>query len=179
MPSADLINEVDRQLTVCNACRYCEGYCAVFPTMAQRREFNAEDLIYMANLCFECRACYYACMYTPPHEYKINIPEVFAELRADTYRDYTWPGLLSRIFQGNQAAVWATVGVFIALILGSMLAVQGSDKVFGANSAEGAFFELIPYYAMVIPALIIAGFSAPALLLGGLRFWRSRGASIG
>lgn len=23
--------EANRQLTICNACRYCEGYCAVFP----------------------------------------------------------------------------------------------------------------------------------------------------
>jgi citrate/tricarballylate utilization protein len=179
MPSADLINEVDRQLTICNACRYCEGYCAVFPVMTQRREFNAEDLIYMANLCFECRACYYACQFTPPHEYNLNIPQVMSELRADTYADFTWPRLLSRIFQGNQAAVWATVGAFIAVIFGSMLAVQGSDKVFGASSAEGAFFELVPYYAMVVPALLIFGFSALALLWGGLRFWRSSGASIG
>ncbi len=40
MPAANLLDEVDRQLTVCNACRYCEGYCAVFPAMESRRELR-------------------------------------------------------------------------------------------------------------------------------------------
>jgi citrate/tricarballylate utilization protein len=57
MPSADLINEIDRQLTICNSCRYCEGYCAVFPAMEMRRTFDKDDILYMANLCFECRPC--------------------------------------------------------------------------------------------------------------------------
>jgi citrate/tricarballylate utilization protein len=178
MPSGDLIQEVDRQLTICNACRYCEGYCAVFPTMTNRREFATEDLVYMANLCFECRACYYACQFTPPHEYDINVPMVLSELRAETYKDYTWPSLLSKIFQGNQWAVGGVVAIFIALIFGSVLAVQG-EVLFEANSAEGSFFEVIPYYAMVIPALIISGYGAIALLMGGWKFWRSTGATAG
>lgn len=178
MPSDELIKEVDRQMTICNACRYCEGYCAVFPTMATRREFATEDLVYMANLCFECRACYYACQFTPPHEYNLNIPQVFSELRAETYAEYTWPNLLSRIFQGNQWAVFGVVGFFIALIFGSVLMVQGSEVLFEANSEEGAFFQVIPYYAMVIPAMIISGFGAVSLLIGGLKFWRSTGSTI-
>ena len=82
MPSPDLIHEVERQLTVCNACRYCEGYCAVFPAMELRRTFDEEDVIHLANLCFDCRACYNACPYTPPHEYAINIPQAMAAVRA-------------------------------------------------------------------------------------------------
>ncbi|MEN9982830.1 MAG: Citrate utilization protein, partial [Pseudomonadota bacterium] len=27
--------EVARQLQICNACRYCEGFCAVFPAMTR------------------------------------------------------------------------------------------------------------------------------------------------
>ena len=60
----EAVKEADRQLTVCNACRYCEGYCAVFPAMEKRRTFATEDLVYMANLCFECRACSFVMM--PP-----------------------------------------------------------------------------------------------------------------
>ena len=29
--------EVERVMQVCNACRYCEGFCAVFPAMTQRK----------------------------------------------------------------------------------------------------------------------------------------------
>ena len=43
-------------MTICNACRYCEGFCAVFPAMERRRTFDTKDLVYLSNLCFECRA---------------------------------------------------------------------------------------------------------------------------
>ena len=32
----DLLAEAERQLDICNACRYCEGYCAVFPALERR-----------------------------------------------------------------------------------------------------------------------------------------------
>ena len=54
-----------RAMEVCNACRYCEGFCAVFPAMELRREFTHGDLTYLANLCHSCRGCYYACQYAP------------------------------------------------------------------------------------------------------------------
>lgn len=41
--------EVERVMQVCNACRYCEGFCAVFPAMTQRLEFGKADIHYLAN----------------------------------------------------------------------------------------------------------------------------------
>ncbi|MEI7538385.1 MAG: tricarballylate utilization protein TcuB, partial [Comamonadaceae bacterium] len=35
--------EVARQMQICNACRYCEGFCAVFPAMTRRLEFGKAD----------------------------------------------------------------------------------------------------------------------------------------
>ena len=43
MPNADLMREGGRILTICNACRYCEGYCTVFPAMERRRSYTAGD----------------------------------------------------------------------------------------------------------------------------------------
>ena len=86
MPLPELLREAGRQMTICNACRYCEGYCAVFPAMELRRGFGDADLGYLANLCFDCRACYYACPFTAPHEFEINLPRIFAEVRGETYR---------------------------------------------------------------------------------------------
>ena len=34
--------EVARQMQICNACRYCEGFCAVFPAMARRLQFDSK-----------------------------------------------------------------------------------------------------------------------------------------
>ena len=28
---------------ICNACRYCEGYCAVFPAIERRIDFARDD----------------------------------------------------------------------------------------------------------------------------------------
>ena len=60
MPSAERLKEAGRQLVICTACRYCEGFCAVFPAMERRRSFAPADLTYLANLCFDCRGCFYA-----------------------------------------------------------------------------------------------------------------------
>lgn len=79
------LEDARRSLQICNACRYCESYCAVFPAMTLRREFDEGDLIYLANLCHGCRDCYYACQYAPPHEFAINIPQVMSEVRLETY----------------------------------------------------------------------------------------------
>ena len=46
--------EVARMMQICNACRYCEGFCAVFPAMTRRIEFNPTDVHYLANLCHNC-----------------------------------------------------------------------------------------------------------------------------
>ena len=67
--------EVGRQMQICNACRYCEGFCAVFPAMTRRLEFGQADIHYLANLCHNCGACLHACQYAPPHEFAINIPK--------------------------------------------------------------------------------------------------------
>ena len=172
MPSTELLAEADRQLTICNACRYCEGYCAVFPAMESRSVFAKQDLVYLANLCFECRACYYACPFTPPHEYGVNIPEVLSALRVETYRDYASPRLLSRLFLGNQALVALTVAVAVLLVFGSVLVIQGSGVLFSAEGGEGAFYEVVPYAAMMLPALVLSAYWLVVLGLGGLRFWR-------
>ena len=93
MPEVKIANATFWQLEVCNACRYCEGYCAVFPALEKRRRFTPGDVVYLANLCHDCRACFYACMYAPPHEFGVNIPKAlqkFASARTRTTRCRGW-----------------------------------------------------------------------------------------
>ena len=59
-PPVTAEDEVGRQMQICNACRYCEGFCAVFPAMTRRLEFGTADAHYLANLCHNCGACLYA-----------------------------------------------------------------------------------------------------------------------
>jgi len=178
MPSPELLKETNRQLVICNACRYCEGFCAVFPAMERRRTFSDGDLTYLANLCFDCRACFYACQYAPPHEFAVNVPKVFAELRAETYRDYTWPGILSALYRrgGLTGGLVSLVCVVVALLL--VFGLKGPTAVFTAQHGEGAFYRIVPFLAMVLPALGITLYGFAVLMIGAVRFWRSTRGSF-
>src|SRR5262245_64500415 len=106
MPRADLVDLVERgahTMTVCNACRYCEEYCPVFPAMERRLSFQRADLMLLANVCHNCGECLYACQYAPPHEFGINVPSVLAELRAQSYEDYCWPRPLASAFRRQRS----------------------------------------------------------------------------
>jgi len=170
MPGLDVIQEAGRQLVICNACRYCEGYCPVFRAIETRRDFKAGDVFYLSNLCHDCRACYYACMYTPPHEFAINIPQILAESRMGTYRRWTWPGFLGRAFMNR------SVTVFLATVASALVAVLAllfipSGNLFAAHLGPGAFYEVVPYLAMVAGALILFFYGIAVWLRGGARFW--------
>jgi citrate/tricarballylate utilization protein len=172
MPArAEIWAEAERQLTVCNACRYCEGYCAVFPALERRSAIQIGDAVYLANLCHDCRACYQACMYAPPHELAIDIPKLMSEVRVRSYTRGRFGLLLQGPFAAGASSLAGLV-VFLALVValgrGSRLAV--------ADTGPGAFYAVVPYMAMFLPALA-AGFLIIAILAGGaLGLWRSAGA---
>ena len=106
----DLLQEARRQAEICNACRYCEGYCSVFPALHRERAFADGDLTQLANLCHNCRGCYYACQYTAPHEFDLNLPKALAEVRRASWEDYAWPQPVARAFhQSGVALALATV----------------------------------------------------------------------
>ena len=110
-------SEVQRQMTVCNACRYCEGYCAVFPAMTRRLEFTQADIHYLANLCHNCGACLHACQYAAPHEFQINVPKAMAKVRLDTYAEYAWPQAMGTLYQRNGLTLALASGAGLALFL--------------------------------------------------------------
>jgi citrate/tricarballylate utilization protein len=178
MSAVDLFEDGERQMRICNACRYCEGYCAVFPAMEQRRVFTKADLTYLANLCFDCRDCYYACQYAPPHEFGVNIPKLMAELRAETYRDYSWPGIFAGLFKHNGLAVASITAAALLIILVMVLAFTGSDAMLATHLGEGAFYRVIPFTAMVVPPTIIVLYGLVVLLAGASRFWRETGGRL-
>ncbi|HZP86384.1 MAG TPA: tricarballylate utilization protein TcuB, partial [Burkholderiales bacterium] len=58
--ATDAEAEVSRVMEICNACRYCESFCAVFPAMTRRLAFGKSDVHFLANLCHNCGACLHA-----------------------------------------------------------------------------------------------------------------------
>ena len=165
-----------RAMEICNACRYCEGYCAVFPAMELRRTFTAGDLDYLANLCHDCRGCYYSCQYAPPHEFGINLPRTFAELRRVTWVEHAWPRVCARLFDRNGLVVALAAALGVALLLLLTMALQPAAVLFGVHRGAGAFYVVIPMAAMMTVAGATFGFATLAMAAGVMRFWRATGA---
>ena len=177
MPLPELLQEAGRQMTICNACRYCEGYCAVFPAMELRRGFDDGDLSYLANLCFDCRACYYACPFTAPHEFDVNLPRIFSEVRRETYRRYAWPRIRSGSSRLAELGVPLLAAACMLIVPLLVLAVQGSSVLFSTHRGAGAFFAIVPYGAIVLPAGALLLYGIASLGLGAARFWRDTGGT--
>ena len=161
--------EVDRVLQICNACRYCEGFCAVFPAMTRRLDFNHADIHYLANLCHNCGACLHACQYAEPHEFKVNVPRAMAQVRAKTYADYAWPPALGKLYERNGLTVALALAVGLALFL--VLALMRHGTLWHAPMA-GNFYAVFPHNLMVALFAPIFLFACLALSLGVARFWR-------
>ena len=161
--------EVSRQMHICNGCRYCEGFCAVFPAMTRRLEFGKADIHYMANLCHNCGACLHACQYAPPHEFAINVPQAMARVRGQTYADYAWPPALGRLYQRNGLTVSLALALGLGLFLALTLLQQGT--LWGAPVA-GGFYAVFPHNLMVSLFAPIFLFAVLSLGLGVQRFWR-------
>ena len=161
--------EVARQLQICNGCRYCEGFCAVFPAMTRRLEFGKADIHYLANLCHNCGACLHACQYAPPHEFAINVPKSMATVRGQTYADYAWPKALGGLYKSNGLTVSMALALSLSLFL--ILAIQSNGTLWG-GPVENGFYAIFPHNLMVSMFAPIFLWSVLALALGVIKFWR-------
>jgi len=161
--------EVARILQICNACRYCEGFCAVFPAMTRRLEFGSADTHYLANLCHNCGACLHACQYAPPHEFAVNVPKAMAELRGQTYADYAWPPALGALYKRAGLTVALSLAGGLALFL--VLAVAMAGALVHAPLA-GNFYAIFPHNFLAAVFGTVFAFVVFALGMGVRRFWR-------
>ena len=164
-----VFHDGEHVMTVCNACRYCEQYCPVFPAMEERLTFGKADLAYLANLCHNCGECLYACQYAPPHEFGINVPKTLADIRVQTYEDYCWPRFLGVAFRRQ--------GLLTALsLVASLTAIMLLARFV---TPPGDFFAVVPYDVMVT---LFGGaflFVIIALAIGVTRFRREIGPEPG
>ena len=161
--------EVARQMQICNACRYCEGFCAVFPAMTRRLEFAKADVHYLANLCHNCGACYHACQYAPPHEFAVNVPQAMAVVRGQTYAEYAWPPAMGALYRRNGLTVALALAAGLALFL--VLGLARNGTLLHAPLA-GNFYAIFPHNLMAALFGAVFGFAVLALGIGVTRFWR-------
>jgi citrate/tricarballylate utilization protein len=179
MRETEALVEARREMEICNACRYCEGFCAVFPAMTLRRDFANADLAYLANLCHNCRGCYYACQYAPPHEFGVNLPQTLAQVRAETYEEYAWPRALARLFHRNGTLLSLGTALLVAVVLLATMGLQDPEVLYRPQTGPGAFYRVIPWWLMVLLAGGTFAFALVALGMGARNFWRDAGGGGG
>jgi citrate/tricarballylate utilization protein len=175
METTEAIEDARRSMQICNSCRYCEGYCAVFPAMELRTVFTNEDLAYFANLCHNCRGCLYACQYAPPHEFALNLPRTFAQVRNETYKFYAWPAPLARVFERNGVVVSIATALGITLVLAAVSLLRSPSVIFGRQIGVGAFYRIVPFMTMTLVAAATFLFSGLSMAISFMKFWKDTG----
>lgn len=173
MLSLETVAEARRQFEICNACRYCEGVCPVFPALERRTEFHEPDVLFLANLCHDCQTCYHVCPFTPPHSFAVNIPVLMSGIRQSTYRQYAWPSALAGMLERHRGATALAVSVGFAVALGAAMLTTGAAGLLSAQVGPGAFYRVIPWLWMFVPAMILSIWAILAAMVGFFRFWKA------
>jgi citrate/tricarballylate utilization protein len=168
------MGEGARVMTVCNACRYCEQYCPVFPAMEQRVTFGKADLVYLANLCHNCGECLYACQFAPPHEFGINVPQTLAGIRLQSYQQYCWPSFMGAAFGRNGVATALLIAAAFSVLL-FVAARMADPDAFTQPPSAGDFYSVVSYGAMVSVFGAVGLYVVAALAIGLRRFRRDVG----
>jgi citrate/tricarballylate utilization protein len=169
MHATEALAEADRLMTICNACRYCEGLCAVFPAMEMQSGFADGQLNYLANLCHGCGACYHDCQFSPPHEFNVNVPQTLAVVRADSYASYAWPGALSGLFARNGLAISLIAASSVAAFILGFVGLNDPASLFTAP--RGDFYALMPHSVMALLFSLVFLFAIASLTISARRFW--------
>lgn len=167
--TAVLMAEARRQLEICNACRYCEGFCAVFPAMTRNKMFAAGDLNHLANLCHNCRGCFYSCQYAPPHAFALNVPAALAEVRQDSWERHIWPAPLARAFHERGMAI-------MLLAVAAVSAFFWAVKALRPASGDG-FYAYLSHNLLVL--IFLPAFLLPlvGVVVGLASYWRETGGT--
>jgi citrate/tricarballylate utilization protein len=100
-----------------------------------------------------------------------------AELRLETYREFSWPHAMKGFFQNNGLLVALITALSVMVVSLLTLLFQGHDVVFGTHTGAGAFYRVIPYAAMVVPFMALAIMVLVSLWKGFANQWRAVGGT--
>jgi citrate/tricarballylate utilization protein len=170
-PALPIVAHGRHVMTVCNACRYCEQYCPVFPAMEERLTFAAADLNYLANLCHNCGECLYACQFAPPHEFGIDVPRTLAKIRLRSYQEYCWPRFLGAAFRRHGVLTALALAAGLTALMFAAAWTTNADALRRSNPG-GDFYAVVPHAVMVALFGAAGLFVLTALGTGVIRFWR-------
>ena len=81
-----------QMLTVCNACRYCEQFCPVFPAIERRTVVPGSPTCTIWPTSATTAASASTRASTRRRiPFGVNLPRALAEVRVESYRGYCWP----------------------------------------------------------------------------------------
>ncbi|MCH4816179.1 MAG: hypothetical protein QXY87_11185 [Saccharolobus sp.] len=146
----DILKEAERQLMICNACRYCEGYCDLWDAIERKRSFPPNDVFHLSNLCHDCRDCYYACQYTPPHPFSIDIPGILSKVRELSYRRFVYPKFMQRYV----SSIYRFINYIYVILTIIIFAISISLTLF--LHGFSLFRTYIPYQSLLPPYIFLA-----------------------
>ena len=178
----DLISEGVREYYVCIACRFCIGYCPVWDALDtlffgfRRDSIDRRDLEYFAYLCHDCRDCYYACPYKPPHELGINIPRLNSALRRVVDENYVWPRFMAGLLRRQYIYMASLFLTSLALALALTLAIGSFPEVV---SPIITVYQVLPGTYIDIIGLVLGIWGLGILIYEGLRYWRGINGGYG
>jgi citrate/tricarballylate utilization protein len=126
-------------------------------------------------------------MYAPPHEFGVNIPKALAEVREQTYAQYALPRVVSDLARRN--AWLMVVAALVSLAFFGLVAALSPTGLFQVHQGPGAFYAVIPYLAMLAPAVLVSLYALWVMVAGVLKFardisgprpnWRSALSAVG
>jgi citrate/tricarballylate utilization protein len=116
-------------------------------------------------------------MYSPPHEFAINLPQALSTVRKESYQDWSWPAVFGRSFTDERIGAGLAAGAVAVVLLFSMI-LAGPAAIFSRHAGPGAFYQVIPFLAMLVPALALTFYAAAVWKTGGSRFWHETKGSL-
>jgi citrate/tricarballylate utilization protein len=147
--------------------------------MEERLVFGRTDLAYLANLCHNCGECLYACQFAPPHEFGIDVPRLFAQIRLRTYEEYCWPRFMAGAYARTSVGTAVGLSILFAGVLLAAVLAGRPDVLWRAHGA-GEFYEVVPHTVLITLFGAVSLFVLAALGTGAARCWRDvRGGAPG
>lgn len=146
--------------------------------MERRDVFTTGDISQLANLCHDCRACYDACMYSPPHEYAINVPQVLAAVRLEDYRRYVWPARPPRVLRGWTGIFSGALVASVLVLIVAVINVGGFSGLVTSGTGAQSPYKLIPYGTLLTLLLLPTVFSLAVTVFAMRKFWKETGPTF-
>ena len=160
-------------MQICNACRYCEGFCAVFPAMTRRLEFGKADVQLPRQPLPQLRRLP-ACL---PVRAAARIRGQRAAGDGEGARLRPTPNTRGRpslgaLYKRNGLTVSLALAAGLALFLVLALALQGRAARLRGRARRQLLRDLSAQPAGALMFGAVFGFAVLALGMGVTRFWR-------